>query len=308
MATVNIKKEDGTYERVADTLGMLVPVDVSECYARRPSGTLQVVGDSPVKLPIVYNEGQQWVNASNEVVVPETGYYLIDHIVYIEGGSTAPQARYTSVYRNGADSLRANTVEMAITATAWTNPHFAGVRRLNAGDRLTLTAWATNSTTMNVNSAHLYVTLLKKDAPYLVANKGALVSGGAFRFDDAGNCYPEIYSTDEVKCGVWIDGKFIYRKTYYGTWGTTGTLKTVTVESGFISNKSVDTVVKMEGVARVRSFELASTLSGIYADDWTAIGYGAGITSSGNLVVYARQIDNASYKWHLTIFYTKTTD
>jgi hypothetical protein len=300
MARVYKKKSDNSYEPVADTQGLVVPVDVSECYARRPGGTLLVVGDSPVKLPIVYYEGQQWVNASNEVVVPLTGYYLIDHIVYIEGGSTAPQARYTSVYRNGSDTLRTNTVEMAITATAWTNPHFAGVRKLNAGDRLTLTAWATDSTTMNVNSAHLYVTLLKQTAPYLIANKGALVSGGAFQFDNEGNAYTENYSTGEVRCGKWIDGKPIYKKTLDFAGKTFSAWSPLTLGPVSTLLPDVDRILKSENVQYAPNNTVTGELK------WLQI-----MKSPDGLSVYGysgwgETVTNISF--YSTVYYTKTTD
>jgi hypothetical protein len=57
-------------------------------------------------------------------------------------------------------------------------------------------------------------------SPYMIANKGALVSGGAFQFDLDGNGYTDNYSTDEVKCGIWIDGKPIYKKTWNVNNGT----------------------------------------------------------------------------------------
>jgi hypothetical protein len=50
-------------------------------------------------------------------------------------------------------------------------------------------------------------------APYLIANKGALVSGGAFQFDADGNAFTKNYSLTEFICGIWIDGSPIYRKT-----------------------------------------------------------------------------------------------
>jgi hypothetical protein len=64
------------------------------------------------------------------------------------------------------------------------------------------------------NSAELQIVQLQKSVPDIIANKGALVSGGAFQFDIDGNCYTENYSTDEVKVGKWIDGKPLYQKCY----------------------------------------------------------------------------------------------
>ncbi|MDR1533392.1 MAG: hypothetical protein LBS62_14630 [Clostridiales bacterium] len=59
------------------------------------------------------------------------------------------------------------------------------------------------------------ITQVAVNSPYLVANKGALVSGGAFQFDTDGNGYTENYSTEEIKVGTWVDGKPIYKKTWY---------------------------------------------------------------------------------------------
>jgi hypothetical protein len=52
-------------------------------------------------------------------------------------------------------------------------------------------------------------------APYLIANKGALVSGGAFQFDADGNGYTDNYFplNQELQIGTWMDGKPIYQRT-----------------------------------------------------------------------------------------------
>jgi hypothetical protein len=74
---------------------------------------------------------------------------------------------------------------------------------------------ATYGDVTNTITVQIRITQLAVLNPYLIANKGALVSGGAFQFDEEGNCYTENYSTDEVRAGTWIDGKPIYKKTWY---------------------------------------------------------------------------------------------
>jgi hypothetical protein len=179
MALTIKHREDGTFYEQGDTQGLMIPADVLECYAyiTYADAALLEIGTTITKIPVAYSEGQQWVNSANEIVVPETGYYLIDHIIYYRGIATNPQDRYSSVYRNGSDNILASTVEMSsVTASSWTNPHFAGVRKLNAGDKLTLRAWVGNGT-VYLKGGHLRATLLKNMVTDFVANKGALVSG-----------------------------------------------------------------------------------------------------------------------------------
>jgi hypothetical protein len=194
MPSTSIKTSSTKFDTFGNSLGDITLLDVEECYAMRAgssdtSSYLVLSGATPTKLPIVFNEGRNWVNNAYEIVIPETGYYMIDSMVFFNGGSTSPQARYTAVYKNGVDTLITNTVETATTAGAWTNPSFAGTRYLKANDKLTLMAWCTKEQTVNVNSAHLHVTLLKRSLPFVVQNKETLVSSPVLNnisYDDNG--------------------------------------------------------------------------------------------------------------------------
>jgi hypothetical protein len=113
------------------------------------------------------------------------------------------------------------------------------------------------------------------------------------------------YSLDEIKTSdMWIDGKPIYKKTYAGTWGATGSVAK-TLETDFIGNYSIDEIIEYKGAAK--GYYTNAPINSTYRVDWANIGYGADVNND-NLRVFAGGVSAATDKWHLTVYYTKTTD
>ena len=102
------------------------------------------------------------------------------------------------------------------------------------------------------------------------------------------------YSTDEVATGKkWIDGKTIYKKTYYSA-------------TNWANNTVIDTISNMETLVD------KSTLTVTAADNWYGEWNGGSdynlteVSTSGNII--ARRAGSFAYPKpsHVTIFYTKT--
>lgn len=107
-----------------------------------------------------------------------------------------------------------------------------------------------------------------------------------------------IYSTNEVKTNkVWIDGKPIYRKSYYGT----------AVKSG---SKNIDTI---STISNVTSY--TGTAESGYDWTWSIPNSSSGYEATFRMTTNTKQIQltfgsnyGTSNHFVLTIEYTKTTD
>jgi hypothetical protein len=139
-------------------------------------------------------------------------------------------------------------------------------------------------------SGSVQIAKIEQFVPDIVAKKGALVSGGAFQFDEDGNGYTENYSTGEVRCGTWIDGKPLYKRSVLipslvlpvDTWQSIG---------GFGSIASLDTVVKMLISGSLSCSDLQARKN----------------TTDDRLQLLTNTAINVS-NGILTVWYTKTTD
>jgi hypothetical protein len=116
----------------------------------------------------------------------------------------------------------------------------------------------------------------------------------------------QLNSDGTITPKTWVDGRPIYRKSYTGTWGSTGD-RALVVESSFITNNSVNEVIRFEGTARGDSNYIVVPLNSSYRNAWAVIGYGADVRSNGDLTVFAGGISSAAYTWRLTVEYTKTS-
>jgi hypothetical protein len=145
--------------------------------------------------------------------------------------------------------------------------------------------------------------------PDIVANKGALVSGGAFQFDIDGHGYTENYSTTEMKVGKWINDKPIYKKTLTGTIQTGASGAYLNTEILSVSDVAVlnpDDVVRIEGYweEEGRHYFIGSAEMTTFC---TFLIY----RKSGNKTMSLktqRPGDRNGGTYALTIYYTKTTD
>jgi hypothetical protein len=140
---------------------------------------------------------------------------------------------------------------------------------------------------------------IQQKAPYLVANKGALVSGGAFEFDLDGHCFPEIYSTDEVLCGRWIDGKPIYKKTIDCGYLPDTAKKTINVNI-----PDLQVIIKMEG------FYYGEGLWGPLPYPYlTSLNDGVIVWLNAGQNLNIQTMSNRSSQYaYVTLYYLKTAD
>jgi hypothetical protein len=226
MATVNIKKTDGSYERVADTLGLLVPQDVRYCSMQRSDvigGGSGFIGSDWTKYPLLWStdlrlRGEDWTNSDNQMVIPETGLYFIAYSGSYGSSEKSASMRMSTLRVNNTGILYTRN---NVSNNGWDGFNGSGFAYLNAGDKLDL--WFSNETNaenITIWNATLNLALLQVKTPYIVANKGALVSGGAFQFDVDGNAYTDNYSFDEVRVGTWVNGKPLYKKTIFRNTST----------------------------------------------------------------------------------------
>lgn len=112
------------------------------------------------------------------------------------------------------------------------------------------------------------------------------------RIDQAGGAVP--YDTNERDTGVkWIDGRPVYSKTFTGT-GTTTITNALPAET--------DEIVEIRGLVGIgtanlmRQFGLFSSSSGV-----------APLVEAPNIKFNVTGTPSIR-KWHLTVYYTKSTD
>jgi hypothetical protein len=143
------------------TDNVVIQSAAKHCYASRNTTNLLVTNTTlktVIPLTVSSNSPYNWVS-NNSIIVPVTGFYLIDYYVSVEGDS-GNVARYTNVDVNDADIIYSLNVQTFSSSSAWSSHSWSGVRRLNVNDKLGLRAWTTTGGTMNVRHGRLYVTLL----------------------------------------------------------------------------------------------------------------------------------------------------
>lgn len=128
---------------------------------------------------------------------------------------------------------------------------------------------------------------------------------GLYVVTDANTALPEggeVYSTEETRIGVWIDGKPIYRKTFVGVSQDHSSV----VQFADITKLSVDTVVKISGVME------SGLQSGIVELPCTRSDTNLGLIGVSPdkkaLQLFVSSDSFYSRPFHCTLEYTKTTD
>lgn len=127
---------------------------------------------------------------------------------------------------------------------------------------------------------------------------------GLYVVTDANTALPEggeVYSTEETRIGVWIDGKPIYRKTFVGVSQDHSSV----VQFADITKLSVDTVVKISGVME------SGLQSGIVELPCTRSDTNLGLIGVSPdkkaLQLFVSSDSFYSRPFHCTLEYTKTT-
>lgn len=110
----------------------------------------------------------------------------------------------------------------------------------------------------------------------------------------------DVYSTDEIRIGTWIDGKPIYRKAYYvnAFANNSNVYLDINVEN-------VDTVISANGYAKNSSHTETIFLNSSYSN---AICDAIVWEESANKLRLHSTSDRSGYSGYVWIEYTKTTD
>jgi hypothetical protein len=151
------------------------------------------------------------------------------------------------------------------------------------------------------------VTKISQQSPYIVANKGALVSGGAFQFDADGNGYTKNYFDAETVVGRWRDGRPVYARTFQKTFPTAGRVSEVLEDSG----GNIDLIVNQD--ITYKHPNSWSTTGQIYygGADPDGLDYILQITSNtNNLYIHRNLVDSAYTQgvFYITAYYVKIAD
>jgi hypothetical protein len=160
------------------------------------------------------------------------------------------------------------------------------------------------------------ITKLSQLTPYIVANKGALVSGGAFQFDDDGNGYTMNYPPigEEWVVGKWIDGKPIYKRTFEQRFSTPG------VDTAVMLSTTGDA----KHIVRYEVVFYWDTIPDSDQGDWSSSDNKYHISSDPARQAFILEVTTAQHNirlmrnilderylnvtHYITVWYTKTTD
>jgi hypothetical protein len=133
--------------------------------------------------------------------------------------------------------------------------------------------------------------------------------------DDGAYGYTLNYSTSEVKCGTWIDGKPIYKKTYYNTATSTSTISYLVIDADFWT--SGKRLIKVEGIGLRNNDTLRRQIPSTWigttpgSTDEALMYDCSNATSGNNRGLYLNMLTktgNFSWGIYTTTYYTKTTD
>jgi hypothetical protein len=139
--------------------------------------------------------------------------------------TTAPSVYRLVVkqYHSGGTDYVDTVETVTDQPSTWIEGNLSYAITLAAGDYFKMGTFDYYPTNININAdaaiARFDIVNLASQAPWLVANKGAFVSGGAFQFDENGNGYTENYDeTQAVQVGWYkrADGKRkpVYRQIF----------------------------------------------------------------------------------------------
>jgi hypothetical protein len=181
--TVKINN-DGQSIPMGDTQGLLIPQDVLFCKTNR---TNTITASTETKFPVNFNSGENWVD-NGDIVITETGVYELSYVlVFSSASSDGLRSSFLKINNTSIDD--SSCTNFAISYH-WSWLNNTCIRKLNAGDRISLWFKANETSfTVSTNRGYLSATLLKKNMPYIIANKGALVSSpdsGKVSFNDDG--------------------------------------------------------------------------------------------------------------------------
>jgi hypothetical protein len=298
MAKTIKHRADGSYYEQGDTQGLMLPTPCD--YA---STTFQAY-TSPAglwKIPPLNNQIvgtgilQNSFKENKYFQAPVTGVYnfsvnippfssAVDHVLLVIS-KYYTDTQYGSVL--SMVDLNSDTLQSGAGSTNATV-------RLNAGEKVAVYIFFWNAFNCSAGDG-FRVTLLQVSSPYIIANKGALVSGGAFQFDANGKGYTKNYFTlnQEVRVGTYLDGKPVYQKSVQCTTAS-GTITIIGAQTDILPN--IKEMVTSE-IREIRGTQLTQSIIGSVSAEFGA-----------NVRITFPSSWGAGYVLTVTLWYTKTTD
>jgi hypothetical protein len=327
-----LKLEDGSLVRVGDTQGLLMPVAPKHIELTgtlvdgyRTAGQMYInpftwdySPGSDRSIPIHFsgahpNSGNPFIHFDepglyeisliNRTFSPSTSYPEERNLKWVVSGysSETPTLANSGIVYDGVKSTtKANAIpkrwNFSFNAI---DPNYCIVI---SGEYHETNYTALTGATI---TTEIRITQLAVLNPYLIANKGALVSGGAFQFDLDGHGYTENYSLAEMKVGTWVDGKPIYKRTWYRSDLAFADDAAVLFVSFPEATTWMERIVRHDmtfarAVAPGEATTGVTTLRLLYARDFTS-------TTGWGVYAALHAASAAANRW-LTLYYTKTTD
>jgi hypothetical protein len=275
MALTIKHRSDGTFYEQGDTQGLVVPASLLTDYAA-------------YTIPVGFGGSGNFEFTLSRWTIPEDGDYLFtigagfnagSHVVtivfYVNG-----VINYIPIFGDGQDNNK--------------NGNVTWLRRCTKGEVVAL-GFQMNAATGIQGSAIFNKIKLNALSPYIIANKGALVSGGAFQFDADGNGYIKNYFPlgQEVRVGTYWDGKPIYQKAVQCTTAS-GTITIIGAQADILPN--IKEMVTSE-IRELRGTQLTQSITGSISAEFGA-----------NVRITFPTSWGAGYLLTVTLYYTKTTD
>jgi hypothetical protein len=173
MAREYIKTSAGLFP-VGDTQGLFVSQIMRYCRVSQNGDHLSGA-DS---IPLIYQNGENWSFESTKIKIPETGLYFLTASCYFVmpvGGRTDVCFKLNN--QTIKDGELTDLMQGASGFNAYS--HIQTILPLNSGDLIEIIA-GLDGTPVSVNSTKLTAVLLQQQTPYMIANKGSLVSSNNY--------------------------------------------------------------------------------------------------------------------------------
>jgi hypothetical protein len=226
MSREYIQTAPGVFTPVADSQGTMVPQPVR--YTRFRPSNLVLDGSAtdsnyyiaPTPAQCAAGGGETWNSGSNRFYVPKGGIYTVTFPAYRMSALVDQPTQFARSSNGEWKSFKVSASGAADLAT-WKAMDISLF--VPEGGYVQIGYNTAANTTLQFegeNSVGTFIVYLNEvAAPYIVANKGALVSSDAYgKVKIAGDGTMSVnggYSTAEVDTGeTWINGRAIYKRTF----------------------------------------------------------------------------------------------
>jgi hypothetical protein len=285
-------RADGTFYEQGDTQGLLIQ-SLTDALSMKPANIGSVAaGNTGICKPgtIIYNYNFS-IDTDGYIAVKKGEVFAIKYPVIGMGGNS--DLNLTVRFFDTARTAQSNSVQRVIYNSGMFLPSINVIIPIDGFIQIGITPVSAVTSITFTDTEYLQIARVGTLSPYIIANKGALVSGGAFRFDIDGNAFTENYNSGETRIGTWLNGKPIYRSCL---------LAPVTMS---ISGNWADTTIPVPAnLELLIGANVVSTVSDKYYEEdlhFNVEGTTIRIFSQAGLTITT----NKSY---IILKYTKTTD